>query len=103
MKHGYTHIQHTPPQYAIQCSGEGSLLTANVRRANAIAMGDVEILSMHREKFLEAFGGQMNQLHLDFAKRSSVLNIESKLLDFGDLEKIKVLGKCCTTPHAFTE
>jgi hypothetical protein len=56
-------------------------------------MGDVEILSMHRDKFITAFGGQMNQLHLDFAKRSSVLDIASTLLEFGDLQKIRVLGE----------
>jgi len=77
-----------------QYFGEGALLTDAPRRANAIAVGKVTLLSLERSVFSKVFNQSLqDMLNRDFTKRRDLDGMgNSDLMEFKDLEQIRVLG-----------
>ena len=82
-----------------QYFGEGALLTNAPRRASAYAVDHVVVLSLERSTFCRVMDGTLRtSLIRDFTKRRD-LGKEGmeELIEFGDLEHIRVLGECMVT------
>ena len=78
-----------------QYFGEGALLTNAPRRASAYAVEHVVVLSLERSTFCKVMDGTLrSSLIEDFTKRRDLgkEGMEA-LIEFGDLEHIRVLGK----------
>ena len=70
--------------------GEGALLTDKPRRANVIAVGEVECLVLDRDDFNDALGPLRKVLEKNLTTRTA--GASETVVDFSHLQKIKTIG-----------